>query len=208
MSLEQRRNCWFTLAGVGSASALLAFLPESPRQKQQYPDIQQSLNFMKAVLLFIIFLLFIPSVNAQGIGVSPNKIEINTIKGEEVEKQIIIFNPSNEKADFVIEASNWFSFSQKELSIDPYEKRKVLVKIKPEKIGQFEETINIMLKPNNSKGLAINLGATVKAKIKSETRTNFLVGASLSASIVCLGLVLARIIKFKLVKRPKQLYEI
>ncbi len=151
----------------------------------------------KKCLFFLIFFLLIPDVLAQGIGVSPNKLEIETFKGETIERQITVFNPSDEKLDFAIKANDLFSFFPQESSINPHENQRVVVKIKSNKAGNFDEEINVMLKPKNNKGLAINLGTTVKVKIKSITRMNHLIGISVATSIVLLGLILVLLVKIK-----------
>jgi len=91
---------------------------------------------MKMRFVFVLLLISILSINiayGAGIGISPNSMEINVIRGMSSEKQFTVFNPNNEETAFNVEKGkiDWINAEPSTGMIGADEYRIIRVKAAP-----------------------------------------------------------------------------
>jgi hypothetical protein len=136
--------------------------------------------------LAAIFLVMMQAAYAQGIGVSPARLEFSGRQGVIVERQFITYNPSAEEMRFSIEGP--FLFSEKSGRIDAGSSRKVTASAQLKKASSAKITI---VAESGSEGLSLNAGVAIDAIVnilqEAKDMTN-VIGPMISVSIVAVGL--------------------
>jgi|WetSurMetagenome_2_1015567.scaffolds.fasta_scaffold424194_1 hypothetical protein len=136
--------------------------------------------------LAAIFLVMMQAAYAQGIGVSPARLEFSGRQGAIVERQFIIYNPSAEEMHFSIDGP--FLFSEKSGRIEASGNRKVTASTQLKEAGSAKITI---VAESGSEGLSLNAGVAIDAIISVLQEAKDMakvIGPMISASIVVAGL--------------------
>jgi len=117
----------------------------------------------------ILFFILLLSFSVFAIGISPGDFEVETKKGEIIEKDFYVYNTDNKDKEFkiVVEGYDWFSFFPSDLEIKANSKEKVKVILEiPDNIGKGIYLGKIYFKENsNGEGLRLNPGVLVSYKI-------------------------------------------
>ncbi len=121
---------------------------------------------------WLIFFLLASNVCAQGIGVSPTKLEVKLLRGQEARTSFIVFNPSDESIEFSIynkELPIWFEFIPTHGTIDAKANKEIDVLIKPDDLvsnGEYNSLIYVGLDGKSYRqGLSLDIGTAIKTKI-------------------------------------------
>jgi hypothetical protein len=133
-----------------------------------------------------IFLLLIETASAQGIGIAPARLEFSGEKDSIAERQIIIYNPSEEEMRFSIEGP--FLFSEKSGLIGAGGSRKIVASTQLKEDQTSKITI---VSESGDEGITLNTGVAIDAVIsvlREAKDAKKVVGPIISASIVALGL--------------------
>ena len=152
---------------------------------------------MKSLLFFLpllIFLLILPGIYAQSIGISPASLEFDLIKDEEAQRQVAIY--SNGQESFTAESSlAGITISPGSGIIDG--EKKLIVKANAKAPGQYKGQITIRFDGNEGSGIGLNTGAMVKVlmnvmekekKNEKENQASVIKGMSITSGIVLVGL--------------------
>lgn len=118
-------------------------------------------------------LLLCSSVWAQGLGVSPAKLDLSILRGHQGSLHFTAFNPTDHPIDFVVynkELSSWFEFEPTQGSIAPNSYKEIKVMVKPDELasnGIYDTLIYVGLDRDKSKeGVALDIGTAIKTKLK------------------------------------------
>lgn len=164
---------------------------------------KQQKQLLSLLLIFILTITEPEDVFAQGIAVSPDKLEF-FVAGDYSERQLMIYNGNSENLRFRVSAddfADWFSFDKAEGIIAPGSYEKVKVKVSPAGSNGRHDTyvthITIATFPDSNGNVALHLGASVKATvtIARESKTSTIVGLIVTASIVAVGLLAYLLLK-------------
>ncbi len=145
------------------------------------------------LLLFLIFLFIIPFAKAAGIAVSPDKISFQAEEKGYGERQIIAYNLNNEDMQFSVISEKHpeiFEIIPDNGILSKNGNEKITIKLKPGlKPGNYEDSFVIKLH-SKEKGMAVNVGAAIKAKIKIMEpilRKSDFTGPLITLGIVAIG---------------------
>jgi hypothetical protein len=124
-------------------------------------------------LLILFFLIFgMGYVFAESIAISPAKLQLEICRGETAESYLLLSNPSDQETRFSLSAddySSWFTYSEQEGILSPWETREINLKITPSSDaanGEYETLVSAAFDSEQPSGsLPINLATSIKAKI-------------------------------------------
>lgn len=141
------------------------------------------------LFLFVLFLLILPDVYAQGIGISPAQLEFDLQEGEVAERQIIIYSNSPAQENFVAKTD------LEGLTIHPdtgfiNQEKKLIVSVRGRKPGKRDGYITLQFK-GDGRGMRINTGAMVKVLMnvrEKESQISVVKGVTITSGIVLVGL--------------------
>lgn len=148
------------------------------------------------LLLFIFSSLIIKAapVFAQGIAVSPDRLDFFVTNEHDV-KQLIIYNSNNDVLRFRVSSdSGWFGFDRQEGSISPGSYEKVRVTATPGAAadnGKYDYYITVSASSETTGNVALQLGASIRTAvtIARQNKASMVVGMIISITIVAAGLL-------------------
>ncbi|MAF80178.1 hypothetical protein CL629_03815 [bacterium] len=133
----------------------------------------------KSKKYILIILLILPIVGAQGvlrteavgISVTPSSLEIETEAGKGGVEKLMLENPSSAVALFEIYPDEFEKMIQpipSSLVLESNEKREVVIRVTPEKEGQYATTLSVVSRPLSKSEFEAGAGVKVPIIIKSE----------------------------------------
>lgn len=164
------------------------------------------------LLLFIFPFLIIKAapVFAQGIAISPDRLDFFVTDEHDV-KQLIIYNSNGDVLRFRVSSdSDWFIFDKQEGSISPGRYEKVKVTATPRASadnGKYESYITVTAFSEAANNVALQLGASIRTSVivARQNRASRVAGIVISISIVAAGLLFYWLLRL-LRQRQKNIY--
>jgi len=122
------------------------------------------------LVLLLFFLSCVTYASAQGIGVSPDRLDFEVEKGDSAESSFTIFNPGSRKISFSISSeTDWLNFYPEKGDIEAGKSVKITAEAAPPETieaGHYENPVFISFGSNaKSKGIALQAGIGIKADI-------------------------------------------
>ncbi len=124
------------------------------------------------LMLLALSLLFIPFVSAQGVGISPSRLEIEIYRGEQARTQLLIINPSDHVIEYqtkVDDYKEWFTIFQQKGKIEPNQTQVIDIFVNTSdetSNGEYNTFITISIDNPNKQGVSFNTGISIKTKVK------------------------------------------
>lgn len=139
---------------------------------------------MRYFKLLFLLLLFPLSVQAIGISVSPAKLEMKALSGEENTTDLNIKNASSDVALFEVYLDDFESFIKAEPSsfiLESLKEKKIKIKVSPSEAGKYVTKVSIISRPLNKKELQIGSGVKIPFEVevggeKSKLISEFILG--------------------------------
>ncbi|MBW2970555.1 hypothetical protein KY320_00175 [Candidatus Woesearchaeota archaeon] len=127
---------------------------------------------MKQLLFSLFILVYAFTVNAQGLGVSPSKLDIEIYRGEQAESSFLIVNPTHEELSYKVlnqDYPAWFRFEPSSGRLKPGETKLIKLYVKPDALApnaEYNTLIEVILQNGNTQpGVALDIGLAIKTKI-------------------------------------------
>ncbi len=160
----------YLLSGLAPVLILIAH-KQNPHKPSLccFPNI----NLAKfSILLFFIFCLSSPCAKAEGIAISPAKLQFEIYRGETAESSITLHNPGDKEISYLIQAEDyedWLSFPETDGTLAPGETREVKIRINPPQDaanGEYSTLITLSFDNDEPQGqLSLAIATAIKTKI-------------------------------------------
>jgi hypothetical protein len=143
----------------------------------------------KIILIFAgIFLT--ANVSASALKITPSSVHLEGVSGKTEQKIITIENPGSDVALFEVyidDFSDWISVNPTSFTLNPGEKREVLISANSRNQGIYATALSVVSKPLSSRKLQANAGAKVPLEIKinaSPSRISLLASVGQNLKII------------------------
>ncbi len=144
---------------------------------------------MKLFMLFL-FLLTLPGVAAQGIGISPATIEFDIHEGEYAERQVKVYTGGGEMESFAAETDiDGVAVVPGSGTVDG--EKRIILRAYGKKPGRYEGKITVKFDNGEANGMRINPGAMVRVVMnvrEEQGEISPIKGLSITSGIVLVGL--------------------
>lgn len=121
-----------------------------------------------SLFLVLLSLLFSQSVQAVGVGVKPDKIDISITAGKETQTEILVMNVASQPAIYEIypdALEKNITISPNEFQLDPNATQIVKVTVKINTPGKFATNLSVVARPLAVGGLAAASGVKIPVTI-------------------------------------------
>lgn len=120
----------------------------------------------QVIILFLalLFLLFSQSALAVGVGVKPDKIDLNITAGKETQTEILVINVAEQPAIYEIyldALEKNITISPNEFQLDPDATQIVKLNIKINSLGKFATNLSVVARPLSAGGLTAASGVKI-----------------------------------------------